>query len=269
MQETYEKLIETTESPSNVKYYLGYQYRYGRDYIVPYLKSKGIFSNGVNVAEIGSAEGGVLAALKMAGADKALATDISSIRLDMGNKIAKQAGIDIEFKLHDILMDEIPDEWYSFFDIVILRDVIEHLTDAKTALIRIKKILKPGAYLYLTFPPYNSPFGGHQHTIATALGKIPYIHLLPKKLFFAMLAGGRAADIDEVKRLNNIKLSPDKLIKAALSCEYSIFKEDYFLLRPVFKNKFGIPALKLGLLSKSDFARNYLSLEASFILKNK
>lgn len=267
MKDKYQNILDMPETPANVRYYLGYQYRLGKEFIAPYLLQAGVFKQGSSAAEIGSAEGGVLAALKYAGAGKALATDIHRERLAYGKDIADRAGVDIDFQYHNILDDEIPADWIDYFDVVILRDVIEHLEGTSEALGRIRKIIKPGGCLYLTFPSYYSAFGGHQHTVANILGKLPFVHLLPDPLFYAFLKGGRENDIWEVKRLQKIKLTPKKLISAAHAEGYEIYSEDHYLLRPVFKMKFGLPSLKLGFLKNIPYATTFLSLEASFILR--
>lgn len=235
--------------------------------IIPYLIEAGAFNSGAEVIEIGCAEGGVLAAFVEAGAEKATGTDIAVSRLESGKQIAELASIEIEFIEHDILEYMISDKWISAFDIVLLRDVIEHLEKPEIALRNIHRILKPGGYLFVTFPPYRSPFGGHQHTVNNTLGKLPYIHHLPDSLFHKMIASGRENDIGEVKRLQKIMLSPENFIYTAKRENFVIVKEEYYLLRPVFKMKFGLPSISLRGLSKNKFVRNYLSMEASYLLK--
>ncbi len=251
----------------NDKYYWGYQYRLGEDVIVPYLEKNGCFSKGYSVAEIGCAEGGVLAAFVMAGARDALGTDIVEWRLEKGRNFAARADLPVEFTNHDIVYSEPDDKWKKKFDLVLLRDVIEHLDDTAAALGNIKKVIKPGGYLYVTFPPYYSAFGGHQHTVANKPGKLPFIHWLPDGIFHRMITSGRENDIEEVKRLQNIKLTPKKFIKAVEETGYQIYKKDYYLLRPVYKMKFGLPALKLTPLAFLPLVKPVFSMEASFILK--
>lgn len=260
-------IVNKSSLPENYKYYWRYQFELGRDIIVPYLEKIGAFKQGFRVAEIGSAEGGVLAAFSASGSLDNLATDIASDRLKKGDDIAKLLNLDIKFKYHNIMDEEPEPDWVDRYDLVILRDVIEHLDDTKLALRNIRKIIKPGGYLYLTFPPYYSPFGGHQHTVANLPGKLPYIHLLPKKLFHLMISSGRENDIGEVKRLAKIRLTAKKLMESAESELYSIFREEYYLLRPVFKMKFGLPSLKITNLKFLPLVKSILSLEAGFVLK--
>jgi SAM-dependent methyltransferase len=261
--------INKSDIPDNFKYYWGYQFDLGVESIVSYLIEKNAFQSGFKVCEIGSAEGGVLHAFSIAGAGHSLGTDIAVERIEMGDRITKLAGLDVEYTAHDILFDEIPEKWQQNFDLVLLRDVIEHLDDTKLALANIRKIIKPGGHLFVTFPPYNSPYGGHQHTVAGKLGsKFPYIHLLPQNIFHKLISTGRPQDIEEVKRLEHIKLNAKKFTDAALDAGYSIANEDFYLLRPVFKMKFGLPTIKLTPISKLPLIKNYLTLEAAFLLKS-
>ena len=269
MNDIYNVVMNSEEIPENYKYYWSYQYLLGVESVVPYSKKVQCFKAGESVMEIGSAEGGVLHAFIGEGAVNATGTDIAQNRLDMGNKIAEIMKIDVSYNFHDILSEEIPSEWAEKFDLVLLRDVIEHLDDTYSAVSKIRELLRPGGFLLVTFPPYYSPFGGHQHTVGSLGGKLPYIHLLPNFIFHVLIGSGRANDIGEVKRLQNIRLTPKKFEKAALEAGYEIHKKDFYLLRPVFKMKFGLPTIKLSKLASLPLVKGFLSLEACYVLKNK
>lgn len=249
------------------KYYWGYQFRLAKEVLVPMMVENKWFKPGDMVSEIGCAEGGVLHAFIDAGAKGALGTDIAESRLETGKVITDIIDLPTEYIFHDIINEEPYPEWRQAYDLVLLRDVIEHLDDTEQALANIKKIIKPGGRLFVTFPPYNSPFGGHQQTLMNLWGKLPYIHLLPKAVFYKLIASGRKNDIGEVKRLHGIRMSPKKFMDAAVKTGYSIEKQDYYLLRPVFKMKFGIPSIKISFLSGLPLVKNYFSLEASYVLR--
>jgi len=249
-------------------YYWQYQYLLGKSIIVPFINEYVCNLNGKIVAEIGSAEGGVLHSLLRAGASYGLATDIAENRLETGRKISAAVNLNVEFTNHNILSDDLPEKWRNLFDIVILRDVIEHLENPEIALIKIRELIKQGGYLYVTFPPYNSPFGGHQHTLAgNFLTKLPYIHLLPRSFFKRIIRSGRLIDQNEVLRLKEIRLSSKKFKQSAAAAGFLIHKEEYYLLRPVFKMKFGLPALKITPIAKFLPFRDFLSLECMYVLK--
>ncbi len=263
----YNTIINSSLIQDNIKYYWGYQFNLAENFLVDYLKRNNAFSKGMNVCEIGCAEGGVLAAFVNSGADYALGTDIATARLDAGKQINSLLNINIEFIAHDIINQDIDPRFIEKFDLILLRDVIEHLENPELALAKIKTMLKPGAKLYVTFPPYNSAFGGHQHTLNSLIGKIPFIHNLPTNLFFNLIKNGRALDLAEVKRLNGIKLTPRKMLNCIEKCAYKIVKEEYFLIRPVYKMKFGLPSLKLTPLRHLPFVKSILSMEAGYILE--
>jgi SAM-dependent methyltransferase len=268
-------IVQAAEQiPHHDKYYWGYQYGLARTTLVPQLLRDGAFREGFAVAEIGCAEGGVLAAFVQAGASKALGTDIEQHRLDGGASISalckEHLSVPLEFSAHDVLFDEPLVAWRGVFDLVILRDVLEHLDDTTLALRNIKKLLKPDGYVFVEFPPYTSPFGGHQHLLQNTWGKIPYMHLLPDALFQPMTASGlHPANIAEVRRLRNVRLTPRKFFKATSDAGYELLVERYYLLRPVFQMKFGLPIVPLTSFRWLPGVKSLLSLEANYVLQLK
>ncbi|MCX7908680.1 MAG: class I SAM-dependent methyltransferase [Ignavibacteria bacterium] len=247
-------------------YYWLYQYKLSKNYIIPYFQKIGFDPSGKSICEIGSAEGGVLFAFAEYGSQNCLATDIVQSRLDAGRVIAEAFNFPISFISHNILTDDIPKEWEGSFDLVILRDVIEHLEEPELALQKIKKLLKIGGYLYVTFPPYYSPFGGHQHQIQNFFSKIPYLHWIPDPIFNLFLENGRLADVEEVVRLRSIRLTIKKFLSAVKLSGMSIKAFEFFLVRPVYKYKFGLNPVRLPKFLSFNLIREIFATEASFIL---
>ncbi|MDW7996317.1 MAG: methyltransferase domain-containing protein, partial [Bacteroidota bacterium] len=177
-----EHLREIVQQASDIgaasKYCWAYQFRLGYEVLLPQLRAWGAFKPGATVAEIGCAEAGILMAFALAGAKAALGTDIAASRLHTAHLIADRAGIELELSLHDILHDPIPERWQGQYELVLLRDVLEHLENPTEALRRLRILLRAGGFVFITFPPYPSPYGGHQHLLRTLWGKLPYIHLL-------------------------------------------------------------------------------------------
>jgi 2-polyprenyl-3-methyl-5-hydroxy-6-metoxy-1,4-benzoquinol methylase len=165
------------------RYYFGYQFGLGNDFLVPYLKSKGVKFEGAGICEIGCGEGGVLAALSEQGVAETLGVDIRQSALDSAKKAFDAIGLKAEFAIHDITNQSPPDKWKEHFDFVTLRDVIEHLDETELSLRHVMEFLKPGGWLYIVFPPFYSPYGAHQHLLDNALGKLPFIQRLPDVLF--------------------------------------------------------------------------------------
>ena len=250
-----------------VQHYFVYQYRLGREAVVPYLIKNNIPLKGAAVLEIGCAEGGVLCAFAEQGAKRCYGTDIAEYRLDQARLIAKTLNLPCEYSSHNIVTQEPPEQFREAFDIVILRDVIEHLTDTAAALKHTTQCLRPGGVLLITFPPYYSPYGGHQHTLNNTAGKLPFVHALPEALFPLVLKGGRAGDIEEVKQLRGIRLTIGKMRRAIRNAGLTILREEIYLLRPVFKMKFGLPTVRMNLFRHIPLLREIASTEATYLLR--
>lgn len=251
------------------KYLWGYMYGLAREYMIPYLESKGVPIRGASVIEIGCAEGGNLCAMAEHGAVELVGTDIAEERLESAANIAATLGLSIDYGSHDIINEAPQGEWRGRFDVAFLRDVIEHLDDATIALRNIRQVLKPGGALYVTFPPYYSAFGGHQHLLGNWAGRIPFMHLLPTPVFRRMVAG---STIDrnkvEVERLHRIRMTTNKLSRAARAAGFTIADEKLYFIRPVFKMKFGLRPIGADIIKPIPGLRDLLALEAGYILKN-
>lgn len=252
---------------ANDRYYFGYQFGLGHDYVVPYLESE-VGLQGKNVCEVGCGEAGVLAAIKDAGAANVVGLDIRQEAIDRARTIFDSLRIKGDFALHNITEEKTPVAWSEAFDLVILRDVIEHLEETEQSLKHVMEFVKPGGFLYIVFPPYYSPFGAHQHLLKTFWGRMPFLQLLPNGLFEALTAKARhEIDVEEVARLRDIRLTIDGFRHAAENVGLEIVQEELFFLRPVFKMKFGLPTVKANFLRHVPGVRELVALEASYLLK--
>ncbi len=260
--------VQASSLSSADKYYWGYMYGLAAEYMIPYLERHGVQIRGASVIEIGCAEGGNLCAMQEHGAAELAGTDIALVRLETAKTIASMLGIDIEYSSHDIIYQDPLPEWAGHFDVAFLRDVIEHLDDATIALRNIRRVLKPGGALYVTFPPYYSPYGGHQQTLVNWSSKIPFMHLTPRFIFEKMIASGREADKVEVTRLRGIRMTTSKFRKAAREAGFDVADEKLYFLRPVFKMKFGLNPLSANIMKPFPVLRDIMALEAGYILRN-
>lgn len=93
--------------------------------------------------DIGCGYGAILKVAKLSGWD-VYGTDYSE---DCKSYIKKELGIDI--KQQDLLDLDFKE---NFFDIIVLKQVIEHLNEPKKTLIKINQLLRPGGMLWLATP---------------------------------------------------------------------------------------------------------------------
>src|SRR5690606_14219326 len=133
---------------------------------------------------------------------------------------------------------------------VLLRDVLEHIVDVEGALAKAARLLKPGGFVFASFAPFLSPFGGHQHNGSGPFASVPWLHLLPESWFRGLLRfpgnsykSGEAlrADMDTVL-LTRLSLGRFRRAAAAAGLEVRYLRG--YAVRPDYRLKFGLPSLR-------------------------
>jgi hypothetical protein len=158
------------------------------------------------------------------------------------------------------------------FDLVLLRDVVEHLDNLEHVLGIVSSHLAPNGLVFVDFPPYYSPFGAHQQILPRRkLGplpynKLPWIQLLPDALFLRLVAGDTSAN-DEVRRLRDIRLTLGKFERAVRRTPVRIRRRELHLLRPSFKLRYGLPVLGASFVGHVPGLRELLVTGAYFLLE--
>src|SRR5690606_25868875 len=133
-----------------------YEYELCRRFLIPLLLERGLGLDGKSVLDAGCGYGGVLAGL----AERFRLAEALGIDLDRGmiaNGREKSPPV-VVLRTGDFLAFE-----GGEFDGVLLRDVLEHIVDVEGALAKAARLLKPGGFVFASFAPFLSPFGGHQH----------------------------------------------------------------------------------------------------------
>src|SRR5690606_33615801 len=88
--------------------------------------------------------------------------------------------------IYDVSPDDI-----GQFDIIMMRDVIEHIPNQEKFMNFVKTFMHPKTIFFLGFPPWRMPFGGHQQTCKNKiLSTLPYYHLLPRRIYRRVLKAG-------------------------------------------------------------------------------
>ena len=154
------------------------------EYVIPFIEEKFSIKNGMRVLEIGCGEGGVLKAFLNKGC-KGVGVEFDESRIEnaklfMPDEVASGK---IRFVTKDIYKVDAEKDLDGIFDIIVLKDVIEHIHDQPRLVGWMKNFLKPGGIIFFGFPPWYMPFGGHQQMCNSKLAKMPYIHLLPRGIY--------------------------------------------------------------------------------------
>ena len=216
-----------------------------RQHTLKYLV--GYFTKHINgfrkcrILEIGCAEGGFLDAMWLI-AIKAVGIELNYKRAMVG--MVKNPELNIwEGDITDNHLTEVIFQFEGKFDLIILRDVIEHITDIVLAFENMERLLKPGGYLYITFPPKFSAFGGHQQNGKTILKYVPFIHILP--VWVIKLLGKLFRDsVSEILNSKKHGITVQFFKRIYTQYNFKPIVKGLFLSRPIFKTRFGISIIR-------------------------
>jgi 2-polyprenyl-3-methyl-5-hydroxy-6-metoxy-1,4-benzoquinol methylase len=174
---------------SDPELYFTHQYEHARDFVLPYIRQSLPVGEGMEVLEIGCGEGGVLKAFLEVGCI-CLGIDLSQDKIAHGKKLlsAPISEGKMAFMANDIYEVETEKLLNGRFDLILLKDTIEHIFDQEKIIRQMKAFLRPGGMIFYGYPPWYMPFGGHQQiTRSKLLSRLPWYHLLPSPLYRMIL----------------------------------------------------------------------------------
>ncbi len=230
-------------------------------YVRPFISEVKSINEQTSVLEIGCGEGGNLAPFHKAGCKRIVGIDISKGKIENANKFFSKMKNrnNIEFINDDIFNINVVD--IGQFDIIITKDVLEHIQGHEKFILFVKKIMKPDGIFFLGFPPWHSPFGGHQQICKNKfLSKLPYFHILPKPiyLFILKLFGEKESKIKALLEIRDTRITIEIFERIIRRNNYTIDKKVLYFINPNYEIKFGLKPIKAGkLISSLPFIRNF------------
>ncbi|MGH2645135.1 MAG: class I SAM-dependent methyltransferase, partial [Chitinophagaceae bacterium] len=164
-------------------------------------------------------------------------------------------------------------EFKNSFDLIILKDAIEHIPDQGKLMGYLKQLLKPNGTIFLGFPPWYMPHGGHQQICQNKiLSVFPYIHLLPVPVYRGILKSFKE-DQSTVKELLEIKetgISIERFQRILKENHYFVLHKKFYLINPIYQYKFGWkPRKQLGIISAIPYFRNFVTTCVYYLVKDK
>ena len=176
-------------------------------FYLPYIKRFHAVVKDSRVLEIGCGEGGNLKPFARAGCH-VVGVDMAQIRIEQARLFFAEEALKGSFECNDFLKFPVPIEEEQKFDIVILHDVIEHIPDKSAFVSHIRKFMKANGALFVAFPAWQMPFGGHQQICRNRVwSKIPFFHLLPSSWYRFVInrfAGEEEATMKELLLLRGV-----------------------------------------------------------------
>jgi len=241
-------------------------------HIIPFLQSNWSFPADMTVLEIGCGEAGVLKAFTDMGY-KCTGIELEENRLEFAREFMKselETGA-VQFLNKDIY-DVIPEtDLGTRFDLIILKDVIEHIPDQARFMPQLERFLKPGGKVFFAFPPWQMPYGGHQQVLPQKwASKLPYYHLLPWKLYPLMLRmlGVKPNGIKTMEEIRSTGISIERFLKICKSCELLVCGKKFYLFNPIYQYKFGIkPKTQNVVFASIPWLRNYITMGVYYLVE--
>ena len=250
-----------------------HQYLVTRDYIIPYLEKNGGWKEHMQVLEIGCGEGGVLKAFVERGCT-CTGMDLSTSKIANGKELQAEdiAAGKLQLFSADIYDQSTMDAFRGKFDLIILKDTIEHIPDQERVMAQLPVYLKRGGKLFFAFPPWRMPFGGHQQTATTKKGQLPWMHLLPRSTYASFLrkVGEPEPIITSLMEIHDTQISIDRFERIVKNTGYTIHHRRLYLINPIYRFKFKwTPRPQFAVLSAIPWLRDFMSTTAYYILERK
>ena len=242
-----------------------------KDFYIELLRSYINIGVGTKVLEIGCGEGGNLLPVAQIGC-LVTGIDICGSRIEQAVDFFKRENQKGTFICENFMLLNNSKDGIGKFDIIILRDVIEHIEPPckKEFLSHIKKFMTEKSLVFVCFPAWQNPFGGHQQISTGFVSKIPFIHLLPNPLYkaFLTLNGTNSDTIQELFSIKRSQVTVESFEKLIKTIGFRKVKRQLWLINPHYKQKFNLtPRLLSPVFSKIKYLRNFYTTSCTYVLR--
>ena len=230
----------------NKKRYFKEQGRTTEKFVIPYIEEVKPIKEDSRILEIGCGEAGNLTPFIERNLE-VVGVDLSATRIDNAKSYIHETYPDANVRLIASDIYKMGKEDIGTFDIIFLRDVIEHLPNQSDFMSHMKAFLKPEGVVFFGFPPWRMPFGGHQQICKSKiLSKLPYFHILPKPIYKLILRafGESQSMIQALDEIKDTRISINRFQRIVKSNGYVFMKKTFWLINPNYETKFGLKPRK-------------------------
>jgi 2-polyprenyl-3-methyl-5-hydroxy-6-metoxy-1,4-benzoquinol methylase len=260
------------ERHSNREQYFNEQAITTQKFVIPFIQAFKTLNEHTWVMEPGCGEGGNFLPFLQLGCN-CVGIDMDVPRVKLGKQYYANNPLNHKLELigQDIYLAA--PSMQGKFDVIFLRDTIEHIIDQEKFMSFIKGFLKPDGVIFFAFPPWLMPFGGHQQLMSSKwLSKVPWTHLLPKPLYFGLMrwAGETENTIQILKEIRATGIRLEQFEKYAKRAGYELTFKQYYFIQPNYETKFGLKPRKLWpIIGSIPWVRNFFTTAGYYVLKNK
>lgn len=209
-------------------------------YVIPFIEKHKPITADSHILEIGCGEGGNIkpfldlgcqvTGIDINGGQIAIAKEIYSVHPNNRN---------LTLICEDIYKVT---ELHNKFDIIIIRDVIEHIPNQELFLPFIKRFLSPHGIIFVAFPPWQNPFG--------------------EVLEWGNVNPGGLLEIKDTG------ISLERFLSIVHKEKYRIVEEVLYFINPNYETKFNLRPRRLWRFLNIPYIRNFYTTCGYYILKN-
>lgn len=243
---------------SSEKYYISYISEHAGLTISEHMK----------VLEVGCGLGGNLLPFARMGCQVS-GVDIDPEAIARARELFTEKGIKARFTYADI--HAYADT--TKYDLILLHDSIEHIPNKKELMLRLQTLLTDDGILYISFPAWHMPFGGHQQVGRTRfVSHCPFIHLLPRKLYARLLrkVGEPEGAIRDFLNIKETKMTIQSFQHLCDDTGYEIIHRRLYLINPHYKEKFGLKPRPLWRgIAAIPYVRDIFSTSCHYLIQKR
>lgn len=241
-------------------------------YLIPFIEQAVPITPGLRVMEIGCGEGGVLKPFVAKGA-QCLGVDLSESRIANARKLmeAEVAAGQVAFVAQNVYDPEFLETYKGSFDLIMLKDTIEHIPEQEKFIPYLKHFLKADGQVFFGFPPWYMPFGGHQQICKSRfLGKLPWFHLLPRPLYVGVLRlfGENDRMVEDLLEIKDTGISLERFERIIKGEAFEITAKTLYLFNPIYRYKFGLkPRVQAAWMAGFRYVRNFFTTAGWYMVR--
>lgn len=238
------------------------------NYFIPYIKLWHEVAPRMKILEVGCGEGGNLLPFSQIGCN-VTGVDIAAGRIEEAKRYFIEKQAKGRFIAEDFLKLKGSEHKY---DIVICHDVLEHINDKEMFLSCIGSFLKEDGVIFMAFPAWQMPFGGHQQICRNRiLSHAPFIHLLPRVLYKGIIRLARESEdcLNELLSIRRTRITIEAFERLVSQTGLTIQDRTLYFINPHYKVKFRLTPRRLtNSLSSIPYLRDFLCSSCFHILRN-
>lgn len=220
----------------------------------------------LKVLEVGCGVGGNLAFFARIGC-AVKGVDIDAHSIDQAVKLFGKEGLQGTF-IHADVLEYVDAERYN---LIILHDAIEHISDKDKLMHCLRGLLAEQGVLYVAFPAWCMPFGGHQQVARTwFVSRCPFIHLLPQRLFVWLLRrlGEPDSVINDFLAIKETRMSIQAFLRLCHNTGFDIVDRRLYFINPHYEAKFGLtPRVLCKGLSRIPYVRDFFTTSCHYLIR--